>query len=145
MLTMGFREGAVWLARELRNGLDHGLEARVQEYWDWIAGALFLLITIDMTTTIYAASLVGPQAEVNPIVRWILSFGTPALILANLAAVVLIGVLFYGLVEMFKATPEPYDQYLAVGIETWLGGLLAAGLLVFANNLAVIVHGQSLF
>ena len=34
--------------------------------------------------------------------------------------------------------------YLALAVELWLGLLVAAGLLVFANNLAVIVLGWSL-
>lgn len=135
----------MWLGQAIRDELDHGLEPRVREYWDWIAVALFLLTTIDMTTTMYAASLVGLGAEANPVVRWVLGQGFPAFVAVNLVAVCMVAVLFYGLVEMLQATPEPYDQYLAVSIETWLGGLLAAGLIVFANNLAVIVHGQSLF
>lgn len=141
---MGFRELAGWMGEEVQRGMDHGFEARVREYWDWIAITLFLLTTVDMTTTMYAAFVVGPGAEANPVIRWVLNHGLPALVAVNLVAVVLVVVMFYGLVEMLRATPDPYDQYFAVGIEVWLGGLLAAGLVVFANNLTVIVHGRSL-
>lgn len=121
-----------------------GLEGRVSEYWDWIAVALFLLTTVDLITTFYAASLLGPQAESNPLVRLLLMHGIGVVMVANLLAVVLVGVFFYGLVELLEATPARYRGYFSAGIEAWLGGLLAAGLLVFANNLSVIFHGQSL-
>lgn len=118
---------------------------RVQEYWSWIAVALFLLVTVDMITTTYAAYQVGVIHESNPLVRWSLLQGPAIFLGINLAAVVLVTVLFDRVVDVLCRTPAPYDGYLAAGIEAWLGGLLAAGLLVFANNLAVIFFGQSLF
>lgn len=136
------------VAKNITNSVQYLLEdevdARVQEYWDWIAGALFLLTTVDMTTTIYAAAVVGAGAERNPVMRWLLSAGIEVLVVANLAVVLLVAFFFYGLIEMLQATPDPYNRYFAAGIEAWLGGLLAAGLLVFANNLVVIFFGQSL-
>lgn len=124
--------------------VDTGFEARVSEYWDWIAVALFLLTTVDLITTFYAASLLGPQAESNPLVRLLLMQGIETVVFANLVAVVLVAAFFYALVDLLKRTPQPYRGYFSAGIEAWLGGLLAAGLLVFANNLSVIFHGQSL-
>lgn len=120
------------------------LDARVREYWSWIAVALFLLITVDMITTTYAAYRFGVVNESNPLVRWALVQGPAVFAGVNLLAVVLVTVLFDRVVELLGRTPEPYDRYLAAGIEAWLGGLLAAGLLVFANNLAVIFFGRSL-
>lgn len=122
-----------------------GIDARVQEYWSWIAVALFLLVTVDMITTTYAAYQVGVIHEANPLIRWSLLQGPAIFLGVNLAAVVLVTVLFDRVVDVLRRTPAPYDRYLAGGIEAWLGGLLAAGLLVFANNLAVIFLGQSLF
>lgn len=121
-----------------------GVEARIDEYWDWVAVALFLLTTVDMVTTVYAAAVVGPAAESNPLVRWVLRQGPAAFAAANLAAVVLVVVLFYGLVEMIRAARPPFDRYLALAVELWLGLLVAVGLGVFANNLVVIVSGSSL-
>lgn len=120
------------------------VDARVQEYWNWIAVALFLLITVDMITTMYAATVVGVANEANPLIRWSLLQGPVVYAAINLAAVVLVTVLFDQVVALLRRTPEPFDRYLAAGIEAWLGGLLAAGLLVFANNLAVIFFGESL-
>lgn len=121
-----------------------GSERRIQEYWSWIAVALFLLVTVDLLTTIYAAAVVGVGAESNPIMRWLLRQSLPILVGVNLAAVVLVTVGFAGLMRMLRRTPRPYARYFALGIEVWLGLLLAAGLFVFANNLVVIVYGASL-
>ena len=120
------------------------VDARAQEYWDWIAVALFLLVTVDMLTTVYAAQSVGLGAESNPFVRWSLSSGPVVFALVNLLTVVAVAGLFDRVLAVLARTPAPYDRYLAAAIEAWLGGLLAAGLLVFANNLLVIVHGRSL-
>lgn len=125
-------------------GFSIDVDARVREYWDWIAVALFLLTTVDMLTTVFAARVVGVSAEANPLMRWTLEQGIDVLVALNLVAVVLVAAMFYALVEMLHATPEPYDRYFAAAIEAWLGGLLAAGFLIFANNLVVIVYSQSL-
>ena len=121
------------------------IEERISEYWDWVAVALFLLITVDMLTTIYATAVVGPVAESNPLVRWVLRQGPMAFAATNLVAAVLAVAFFYALVEMIRASPPPFDRYLALAVELWLGLLVAAGLAVFANNLLVIVYGGSLF
>lgn len=121
-----------------------GLDARVQEYWSWLAVALFLLTTVDMITTVYAAFQVGVAGEANPIVRWSLLRGPVAFMALNLIAVVSVTLLFDTVLSVLRQTPAPYHRYLAAGIEAWLGGLLAAGLLVFANNLSVIFFARSL-
>lgn len=119
--------------------------ARLEEYWDWFAGALFVLITVDMITTMYAAFHVGPAAEANPLMRWALGQGMLTLTAVNLAATVIAVGGFYALIRLLQTADPPYDRYVGVGIEAWLGLLIAGGLFVFANNLAVIFHGQSLF
>ena len=120
------------------------IDARVPEYWSWIAVALFLLVTVDMITTVFAARAVGLEFEGNPLVRWSLARGPVAFAAVNLLTVVVVAGHFDRIVDLLHATPTPYDRYLAAGLEAWLGGLLAAGLIVFANNLSVIVHGRSL-
>lgn len=122
----------------------HSIDARVQEYWDWLAVALFILITIDMVTTVYAAELMGPGAESNPLIRWSLLQGMVVFAVVNILAVVVAVVLFDRVVDLLRNTPKRYENYFAAVIEAWLGGLLAAGLLVFANNLTVIFFGRSL-
>lgn len=122
----------------------HSIDARVQEYWDWLAVALFILITIDMVTTLYAAELLGPGAESNPLIRWSLLQGMVVFAVVNILAVIVAVVLFDRVVDLLLNTPKRYENYFAAVIEAWLGGLLAAGLLVFANNLTVIFFGRSL-
>lgn len=119
-------------------------ESRIEEYWDWIAVALFLLLSVDLLTTLSAARLVGTGAESNPLMRWLLGRGVLTVIGAHLAAVVLVTGCFRLLVDRLRRTPAPANRYFALAIEAWLGFLVAVGLGVFANNLAVIVLGRSL-
>lgn len=117
---------------------------RIHEYWSWIAVALFLLITVDMLTTIFAAAVLGTAAEANPLMRWTLQQGMVVLVAVNLATAVLAVGFFYALLEMLRRTPPAYERAFALLIELWLGLLLFAGLAVFANNLSAIVLGNSL-
>lgn len=117
----------------------------LEEYWDWFAVALFVLITVDMITTVYAAWYVGHATEANPLIRWALGQGMVTVTLVNLAATVIAVGGFVLLMQLLEATEPPYDRYVAVGIQAWLGLLIAGGLFVFANNLTVIVYGRSLF
>ncbi len=120
------------------------LDERIEEYWGWIGGALFLLVTVDLLTTLYAAGVVGVSAETNPVTRWLVGQGALVLVAVNLAAAGLVVVLFYGLMELVRTTPDRLRRPFMRLIELWLGVLVAAGLLVFANNLSVIVAGRSL-
>jgi hypothetical protein len=116
----------------------------VPGYWDWVAVAMFLLVTVDLLTTLFAAASHGAGAESNPLVAWLLGQPIWMIVAVNLAVVVLNGAFFYALDESVRATPAPYDRYFATAVELWLGSLIAFGLLVFANNLTVVVFGTSL-
>ena len=116
----------------------------IREFWGWTGATLFVLITLDLLTTIYAVAVVGIEHESNPVMAWLLSRSLVVLVGVHLLAVVLLAVLFYGLAELVRETPEPYRRGLKRAIEGFLGIMLAIGLFVFANNLAVIVHGRSL-
>ncbi len=98
-----------------------------------------------MITTMYAAWYVGPAAEANPLMRWALGQGIPTLTAVNLVATVLAVGGFYALMRLLESATPPYDRYVGLGVEAWLGLLIASGLFVFANNLYVIFHGRSLF
>jgi hypothetical protein len=118
--------------------------ARIQEYWSWIAVTLFLLVTVDMLTTIFAAAVLGSAAEANPLMRWALEQGIGTLVAVNLVAVVLAVGFFYALLELLEQTPSPYQRGFALLIEAYLGVLLFAGLAVLANNLSVVILGSSI-
>lgn len=117
---------------------------RRREYWSWAAGALYILLTLDMLTTMYAASIYGAAAEANPIMQWALQQGTTTLVLLNLGALLVLAVLFYGMIELTIRAPERHQTMIALAFEVWIALVLAAGLLVFANNLSVIVYGENL-
>lgn len=116
----------------------------IAEYWSWFAVVLFLLVTVDLLTTIGATLLYGTAGEANPLVARLVTRGPAAVAAANLAVVVLAAASFSGVVRAVRRTPAPYDTYLAYLVELWLGLLVAVGLFLFANNLAVIVLGDSL-
>lgn len=115
-----------------------------EEYWSWVAVALFLLVTVDVLTTVFAAAVVGPAAAANPLMRWALERGPAAVVGMNLAAVLVAVLLFYGLLEVVRRTPDPFDRCFALLVEVWLGLLLAVGLALLANDLSVIVLGRTL-
>lgn len=120
------------------------LPDRREEYWSWAAGALYILLTLDLLTTLYAAALYGSAAEANPWMRWALEQGIETLVLLNLGALVLLAVLFYGMIELTVRAPPRQRRIIALAFEVWIALVLAAGLFVFANNLSVIVLGESL-
>lgn len=119
-------------------------ETRIQEYWDWVAVALFLLITVDLLTSVFAAEVVGLEHEQNPLMVWPLSEPVPVMVGVHIGVGVLASLgfwLLFRLVEHSEGKPGRVLQFL---VEVYLGLLVASGLLVFANNLSVIVRGASL-
>ncbi|WP_318569635.1 hypothetical protein [Salinigranum marinum] len=117
---------------------------RHDEYWDWFAVALFLLVTVDLLTTLGAAARFGVGAEANPVVAALLAGPTWRLVAANLATVVAVTCGFAALLGLLRRTPLRQRPGFALAVEAWLGLLVAGGLIVFANNLTVVVHGVSL-
>ena len=125
---------------------DHdAVQQRVTEYWEWVAVALFLLLSVDLLTSMYAAAVVGIDAEANPLMEYLLQQPLEILLGVHLGVTVLAVGFFYGLMRTYVATPVEYRRPYGYLIELWLGLLLAVGLSVFANTLSVIVLGAGLF
>ena len=120
------------------------LERRLETYWRWFAIVLFVVITLDMLTTMYATDAVGLQAEANPLIRMALERGVLWYTALNLVVLFVSVGGFKVLSRVAQASDPPYDRYFERVLQLWLGLLLAAGLFVFVNNLSVIVYGQSL-
>ena len=118
--------------------------ASVREYWSWTGGALYLLLPVDLLTTLYAAALYGPAAEANPYVRHALDHGVPRLVAMNLAVLAVAVALVAAYMRVLSRTRGVEAWVMARSFELWAGGLIAVGLFVFANNLSVIVLGGSL-
>jgi hypothetical protein len=116
----------------------------LHEYWDWVAVALFLLVGVDLLTTLAAARVVGPGSEANPLMRCLLGWSVLVVVALHLLVVVLATGFFRLLVDLLRRTDPPRDRVLARLVEAWIGVLVAVGLGVFANNLAVVVLGESL-
>lgn len=125
---------------------DHeAVQERVTEYWEWVAVALFLLLSVDLLTSLYAAAAVGVEAEANPLMAYLISQSLPVLLGVHLGVTVVAVGFFYGLMRTYKTTPAQYRRSYGYLIEFWLGLLLAVGLGVFANNISVIILGEGLF
>lgn len=116
----------------------------LREYWSWIGASLYLLLSLDLLTTLYAASQYGVGAEANPYMRWIITQNVPMLIAINLVTLVVLVVFFAGYLFLLRRTTGTMGWVMAKSFELWLALLLAGGLFVFANNLSVIIHGASL-
>lgn len=118
---------------------------KIDEYWDWVVVALFLLITVNLLTSMYAMAAVGLEHESNPLMAWLFSQSLAVIITAHIGVAIVASLLFYLLFELVRLTPDPYRGIVMLSVETFLGLLIAIGLFVFANNLTTIVFGQSLF
>lgn len=114
------------------------------EWWDWLAVALFLLIPVDLLTTLFATAEYSVAAEANPVMQWILAQHIVVIVAIHLGAVILSVVIFYGIDQLIDSTPDAYQDLFALGIELWLGILIVLGLAVFANNVSVIILGEPL-
>lgn len=120
------------------------VQQRVAEYWQWVAVALFLLLSLDLLTSIYAAAVVGIDAEANPVMAYLLGQPLAIIVGAHLVVLLLAVGFFYALMRTYVATPERLRRPYGFLIEAWLGLLLAVGFWVFANNVSVIVLGEGL-
>lgn len=118
--------------------------APVSDYWSWVAVSLYLLLPLDLLTSLYAAAAVGVEAEANPVMAWLLTQSLVTIVGVHLAVATLAVACFYWLRVMFRRTSGALVRYFALGIQLWLGLLIAVGLAVFANNVSVIVHGRGL-
>lgn len=116
-----------------------GLDANVQRWWYLFAVALFLLVPLDLFTTLLAVTKYGTVVEANPLMRWLLQQGLFAVIVANLAVVGIVVGLFHVAVHRLRQAPPAQHRSVALAVNVWVGILLVAGTVLVANNLAVIL------
>lgn len=119
------------------------VERRHQRYWRWFARALFLLLTLDILTTLVAKAIYGTGAEINPLMAWLIELGPVVLIVVHLLALFGVTVAFSQVIKVIESVSSPADIVLEVLLEIWLGLLLTAGFVIVVNNLFVIVFGRS--
>jgi len=123
---------------------DVGPENRIAEYWHWVGVALFLLLTVDLLTSLYAGAVVGVEHEANPLMQWLLTQPLWLIAAVHIAVGVAVAGLFKLLFVTIERADEPFDTMLGWFVEVFLGLFITVGLFVFANNLFVIVFQESL-
>lgn len=112
---------------------------RRSHWWAWFTVALFLLVPVDLLTTLLAVAQHGIGVETNPLVRWLLHQGLVAVAAANLVAGLLAVGLFDVAVRAVDGASGRWRGALVHGVDAWVGLALVAGLALTANNLMVVV------
>lgn len=115
------------------------LGRHVTRWWGWFAVALFLLIPLDLFTTLLAVGAYGTVVEANPIMRWLLQQGLVAVTVANLVVLGLAVGLFHAAIEHIQRVSPSYQPLLARAVNVWIGFLVVAGVVLVANNLLVFL------
>lgn len=115
------------------------VDERVGAWWQWFAMALFLLLPVDLLTTLLAIGRHGIGVESNPVVRALIEQGIVQLVAANLLVAVLAVVLFGEVIDAARAASGRYRTALAYSIHTWVGLAVTAGVFLVANNLSALV------
>ncbi|MFB1064745.1 hypothetical protein [Natrinema sp. H-ect4] len=118
---------------------------RLEEYWGWVAVVLFLWLAVDLLTSVAAAATVGLESETNPLMAWLLGHHLAVVVAVHLGIAVLVVGLFSVLFARARAVPRRLERPVQLGLEGFLGVLVAIGLFAFANNVMVVVVGRGLF
>lgn len=113
-----------------------------ETYWEWVAAALFLLLPVDLVTTLSAAAVVGPGGEANPWMAWLLGQPFLTIVAVHIAAALaaIAGFLAYEALSRWS----PHGAVMIRAARAYLFVLVCAGFAVFLNNLSVIVFRRSL-
>lgn len=120
-------------------------EERYKEWWSMFALVLFVLLSLDMLTTMGIIVERGVDVESNPIMRYLYGEGALVVMFANLVALLIATASFHSVVDLARRLTSPWDQYFKFTVEVWLGLMLTLGMIIFANNMSVLLLGESLF
>ncbi|WP_435119179.1 hypothetical protein [Halolamina sp. C58] len=112
-------------------------------YWQWVAAALFLLLPVDLFTTLLCAAVVGPAAESNPWMTWLLG-RPPAVLVGVHLAVGVTAVAGFAAYETLSRRSERFGAVMLRAGRAYLVLLTAVGVLVLLNNLSVLLFRRSL-
>lgn len=111
----------------------------VRQWWVLFAVALFLLVPLDLLTTLVAVAKYGITVEANPVMRWLLQRGLLVTTTVNLIVVGVAIIMFHLAVERIRCVPPPERRVLTVGVNVWLAILIVSGIALVLNNLLAIV------
>lgn len=115
------------------------MERHVQRWWLWFGVAIFLLIPMDLLTTLLAVRQYGIAVEANPIMRWLLGKGLFVVTVVNLVVAGLVIFLFHVAIARIRQVPPSHRSTLIYVVNGWIGLLVVAGVVLVTNNLLVIV------
>lgn len=113
-------------------------EVTLNEYWEWVLAALLVLIPVDLFTTLYAARVVGVENESNPVMLWLLHQPVTVIIAVHVAVIVVV----VGLFDVYRRVSirsERHGDMMLMAAKTYLALLIWAGMIVFINNVSIIV------
>lgn len=116
-----------------------GMDRYVPRWWALFAVALFLLVPLDLLTTLIAVGKYGTVVEANPLMRWLLEQGLLAVTVVNLVVVLLVVGLFHVAIDRIRQAPQSSHRRLTHVVNLWVGVLLAAGTVLIVNNVLVIL------
>ncbi|MFW5939614.1 MAG: hypothetical protein ACOCSD_00365 [Halolamina sp.] len=114
-----------------------------ESYWGWVAAALFLLLPVDLLTTLLNAAIVGAEAEANPWMAWLLA-QSPLVLVGVHIAVGVVAVAGFAAYEALSRRSERFGGMMLQAARLYLILLVAVGFLVFCNNLSVLLFRVSL-
>lgn len=112
---------------------------RRRRWWGAFAVALFLLVPVDLLTTLASVAVYGAGVEANPLMRALIEHGLIAVTVVNLLVVVAAVVAFALAVDGIESAAPDRQRRLARGLDVWLGVLVVGGVALVANNVAVLV------
>lgn len=118
---------------------NHEMDQYVGQWWLFFAAALFLLIPLDLLTTLMAVSKYGTVVEANPIMRWLLEQGLFAVTAVNLVVVGIVVYMFHAGITRIRQAPASSRRAFAHVVNVWVGVLLGAGVVLVANNVIAIL------
>lgn len=113
------------------------MDGQVKRWWIGFTVALFLLVPVDLLTTLASVAAYGSTVEANPFMRWLLGRGLLEVVLVHLAVVVLTVASFHVAVEAIRGAPASYRSSLVYGVDAWLTLAVATGIVVVVNNLLI--------
>ena len=115
------------------------MDEHVRRWWIGFTVALFLLVPVDLLTTLVSVAEHGVAVEANPIMQWLLSQGAVALIAVHVGVIVVTVYAFHVAIGAVQRAPVSYRPSLGQGVDIWLTLVLVTGVVLVANNLLVLL------